>query len=208
MEGYDYKLGYSSNQSGSILCVSADCEHPEAVIKMMNHYVSIYNTDCSDEVAAIYNDNEQYRFNPAHSNEPQEPSYMPQFTKVYNGEMDMEDLPNDLKKKFKKVLAFEAREDTGSDAYGWWGQYNEHGSMSIIQGVYEKDGATIQSVLSIQPDEYVEYASTLEKITLEAYTAMITGADMDTAWDEYVQNWLKAGGQEVLDAVDAMYPAE
>lgn len=206
-EGYDYKLGYNSNASGEIICISASCEHPEAVIQMINHYRSINNPDMSDDTAALYDADEQYRFNPCWSNEPHEANYAPFFRKVQNGEEDISILNGDLLNKYNLSEAFENGESTANDAYGNWGAYSKSGSLNIIQTVYASDDALVQSLMSVQPDSQVQYGSTLMKIVQQAYTNIITtDTDVDSAFDQFVEDWKNAGGQKVLDEMEELYP--
>ncbi len=204
-EGYDYKLGYNSNCSGDILMVNAKCKNPEAVIKIYNHYNTICNLDMPKETADIYTNDEQYRFNPCWINEPQETTFAPIYREV-NKTGDVSSLPQDMVTKYNTYMAFEKGESKKSDAYGLWGVYSQIGSMHIIQTKYQPDNALVQSIMGVQPDSYVEYGPTLEKMVLEQYTKMIMGADVDSTFDTFVQNWLKVGGKKILDDLETMYP--
>ena len=70
------------------------------------------------------------------------------------------------------------------------------------------DGAIVQSILGgIVPDVYLTNVSVLETLTLTTFTDIIIGAKPVSAFDEYVRQWLRAGGQATLDAIDELYPA-
>lgn len=207
-EGFKYKLGYNSNASGDILMVNAKSKNAEAVVKLFNHYNSICNLDMTKETADIYSNDEQYRYNPCFINEPQETSFAPLYRKVLESG-DTSSLPLDMVTKYNDFMAFDKGESKESDAYGLWGVYSKIGSMHIIQTKYEPDGALVQSIMGVQPESYIEYGSTLEKIVLEQYTKMIAGgADVDSTFDAFVKNWLAVGGKKILDELDTMYPAK
>lgn len=206
-EGYDYKMGVENNAVGDITMINANCENPEALIKMYNLYHSIDNPDMDDETYAIYDADEQYRFSPCIINEPQEPTYAPMLAKALESG-DTASLPNNLVARYNSIKGFEDGSNTGSDAYGLWGQYSLEGSMGIILNKYVPDGALVYGVVGAsKPESLINNASVLEKITLQAFTEIITGADIET-FDAYVENWLNAGGQQILDDLDELYPAE
>ena len=70
--GYTPKYGFSSNKaSGEIVVINSRVSNPEAVVKMVNHYIAFNNDWQGDADRIKYNDNEQYRFNPAWVAEPQ-----------------------------------------------------------------------------------------------------------------------------------------
>jgi len=205
-EGYEPKMGIQSNAFGQITMVNSACEHPEALLKLYNIYSDTVNPDMDDETYAIYDADEQYRFSPAVINEPQEPTYGPWLKEALIKD-DASDLPQNLIARFNTIKGFEDGSNTGSDAYGLWGQYSLTGSMPIINDIYVPGNMLIQSVVGgVQPDSLVNNASILEKITLQAFTEIIMGADVNE-FDKYVQDWLAAGGQQVLDDLDRLYPA-
>ncbi|MDR1000593.1 MAG: extracellular solute-binding protein [Clostridiales bacterium] len=206
-EGYTARMGIQSNAFGDITMVNANYKNPEALVKLYNVYSDTVNPDMDDETYAIYDADEQYRFSPAVINEPQEPTYGP-WLKEAQLKNDASDLPRNLITRFNTIKDFDAGSNTGSDAYGLWGQYSLGGSMPIINDFYVPNNMLIQSVVGgVQPDSLVKNSSVLEKITLQAFTEIIMGADIDN-FDKYVQDWLAAGGQQVLEDLDKQYPAE
>ena len=103
-------------------------------------------------------------------------------------------------------MGFENGTNTGSDAYGLWGQYKLDGSVQIIMEQYLPKGWLVMDVKGLDiPESYIDYTSVLEAITLQAFTEIIMGADIDN-FDKYVQDWLSAGGQTILDDLDRLYP--
>jgi putative aldouronate transport system substrate-binding protein len=117
-----------------------------------------------------------------------------------------EGLASRLTFHFDKILGFENGTNTGSDAYGLWGQYKLGGSVQIIMEQYLPSDMRGMNIVGIDiPDSYIDYTSVLEAITLQAFTEIIMGADIDN-FDKYVQDWLNAGGQAILNDLDALYP--
>ena len=55
---------------------------------------------------------------------------------------------------------------------------------------------------------YNEYADTLKQLTNKNYIDFITGDRSLDEFDDFVSEWLAAGGQEVLDEAQQVYYAE
>jgi putative aldouronate transport system substrate-binding protein len=201
--GYDYKVGIENNATGQITMVSSSCKNPEAAIKILNLYEATVNANPTD--FQNYWADEQYRLSPVYTDLPNE-VYAPEVLEAL--ETGSEDkLSPGAKPYYKYVVDFENGTDTGSNAYGTWGQMSRSGSLPIALK-YKADGAVVQSILGAdRPEVWVQNFSALETITLTAFTDIITGAKPVDFFDTYVQNWLKAGGQKTLDELDKMYPA-
>ena len=82
------------------------------------------------------------------------------------------------------------------------------GSMKIALE-YKDKGWLVQNVLASEmPDIWLQNSSVLADMVETTFVDIIVGnKDLDY-FDEFVKNWLAAGGQETLDWLDAKYPAE
>lgn len=206
MSGVTPKMGVGNPAGGNITAISASCEHPEALIKIANVFMDTYNVWADPETSRIYIEDEQYRFSPVVLTEPQEPVWGPMLEEALKrGTSD--GLADRLLSHYEKVSGFEDGTNTGSDAYGLWGQYNIGASVPIIMNEYVPKGYIVQNIIGVeQPQSFIDYNSVLEAITLQAFTEIIMGADINT-FDQYVQDWLGAGGQAILDELEGLYPA-
>ncbi|MDR1047143.1 MAG: hypothetical protein LBL64_05155, partial [Treponema sp.] len=61
---------------------------------------------------------------------------------------------------------------------------------------------------AVGPQSLIDTDSTMQKITLHTFTEIITGTKSVEAFDTYVQDWLRAGGQRILEDLDKLYPAK
>lgn len=114
------------------------------------------------------------------------------------------------KQFYNYVVGFENRTLSKDDnAYGTWGQMNKSGSLQIVLNRYQPDNAVVQSILGIQrPDVWLTNVSVLDTLTITTFTDIITGAKPVDYFDTFVQQWLKAGGQQTLNELEKMYPAK
>ena len=202
-------LGHESNMaSGEITVISAKHRNPEALIKMFNLHNTLVNPFMSDETYAKYDADEQWRLTPAMINEPQEPNYQPLLQAALE-KGSPEGMPANLIARYNQITDFNRGINTNADAYGLWGQYSLEGSMYIIMNSYIPKGWLKESLLGpVWPQSLIDNNAALQKITVQAFTEIITGTKPVSAFDQYVQDWLRAGGQQVLEDLDKLYPAK
>jgi len=55
-------------------------------------------------------------------------------------------------------------------------------------------------------NEQLEYSASVNKIADEFYWKALTGEiDVDAQWDAYKENWLNAGGKQILEEKRELY---
>jgi putative aldouronate transport system substrate-binding protein len=206
-EGYDYKVGIQSNAVGQMTMVSSKCKNPEAIIKILNLYDQTVNYSGKESYQKYWAD-EQYRLSPIYIDLPGE---------VFAADIQQalekkssEALPPAAKPLYDYIVGFEdgslAKDD---NAFGTWGQMSSKGSLSWALNKYIPEKAVVQSILGIQrPEVWITNASSLETLTITTFTDIITGTKPVDYFDTFVEQWLKAGGQQTLDELDKMYPAQ
>ncbi|SFJ85649.1 putative aldouronate transport system substrate-binding protein [Paenibacillus sp. UNC496MF] len=205
--GYDYKIGIESNAVGQMTMVSAGYKHPEAAIKILDLYDQTVNYSSKDDYLKYWAD-EQYRLSPLYIDQPGE-VYAADLLKAFDkGSSD--GLAPAAKPLYDYIKGFEdgslAKDD---NAFGTWGQMSKSGSLPIVLNRYMPDNAIVQSILGIQrPETWLTNVASLDTLTITAFTDIITGAKPVDSFDGFVQQWLKAGGQQTLDELDRMYPAK
>ena len=101
------------------------------------------------------------------------------------------------------------KDDT--NAYGTWGQMyidGYGGSMKIALD-YQSKGWLVTNVMANEmPDIWLQNSSVLGDMVDTTFVDIITGNKPVDYFDTFVEEWLAAGGQATLDALDEMYPAE
>ncbi len=82
------------------------------------------------------------------------------------------------------------------------GGVGEYGSRYEIYQLVHDYPAIIPATVSVfATDADLEYGASCDKICDEYFLKCITGEnDIDATWDNYVETWLNAGGQAILDA--------
>jgi putative aldouronate transport system substrate-binding protein len=82
----------------------------------------------------------------------------------------------------------------------------ERGSMAIALE-YKDRGQMVEGVMGAdRPDIWFQMSSLFESEMEAVFADIITGARPLDAFDQFVENWLSMGGQQVLDELNAMYP--
>jgi len=205
--GYNYEVGIQSNAVGQMTMVSKSFAHPEASIKILNLYDQVVNHGTNDDYLRYWA-NEQYRLDPVYIDIPNEVYETEVLSALTKGTGD--GLPSFAKKSYDYVVGFQngtlAHDD---NAFGTWGQMNPQGSLQIVLNRYEPDHAVVQSILGIKrPDIWLQNTSVLNTLTVTTFTDIITGVKPVSYFDTYVQQWLKAGGQQTLDELEKMYPTK
>lgn len=207
-EGYERRVGINSNETGEYFMVNSKCEHPEAAIKILNLYEKVAISGTPEEFDTYWA-NEQYRFCPIFIGIPTELWVHDVQAALKAGSPD--GLGGTALANYNYVVGFDAgkgelKDDT--NAYGTWGQLGLEGSMTIDLD-YQSAGEDVVNVMGGDiPDIWVQNSSVLGDMVLQEFTDIIKGDKPVDHFDQFVTEWLAAGGQETLDELDKMYPAE
>ncbi len=205
--GTDYKVGIQSNAVGQVTMVSRKSRNPEAAIKILNLYDQTVNYGGKEAYLRYWAD-EQYRLCPVYIDIPNEVFEKEVLDALAKGSGD--GLPSFARRSYDYVVGFEngtlAKDD---NAFGTWGQMNKNGSLQIVLNRYMPDNAVVQSIMGIRrPEVWLTNVSQLDTLTITTFTDIIIGAKPVDYFDTYVQQWLKAGGQQTLDELEKLYPAK
>ena len=198
----------ASTTSGTsqFLVVSKECEHPEAVIKMVNLFIE----KCWGETG----DNEYY-YAPADAEGiwklsplmPQMPlknlqGYRDIVEAIDNGTTDQ--LNGESKSIYDKIQQFEAGGEGSEELYGWERGYGkDHSAYSAIDEM-EKNGRVLIDEFAGAPGEVMtEKMSTLEKMRDETFIKIVLGESDISEFDKYVEDFNNLGGSQVQEEVNA-----
>ena len=204
--GYDYKVGIESNSSSeNLFMLNAKTEHPEAFMQILNLYqATVHESENPDDFQRFWAD-EQYRLCPVYVRIPAPELLTAELLPALAAD-DSSSLAAFTLPFFEWVKGFEAGTDTNPNAYGTWGQVSEHGTMAIALD-YQKQGRLVQSVMAAErPDIWFQNWSIFETMIESVFTDIIIGARPLDDFDQFVEDWLASGGQQVLDELEVMYP--
>ena len=205
----DDEPSVASTTSGTsqFLVVSKECEHPEAIVKMVNLFIE----KCWGETG----DNESY-YAPADAEGiwklsplmPQMPlknlqGYRDIMEALDNGTTDQ--LNGESKSIYDKIQQYEAGGEGSEELYGWERGYGkEHSAYSAIDEM-EKDGRVLIDEFAGAPGETMtEKMSTLEKMRDEIFIKIVLGESDISEFDKYVEDFNNLGGAEIQEEVNAL----
>ena len=205
IEGTTPKMGINSNETGDLFMVSSQCKNPEAIIKILNLYEQVAISPPDPNDFKEYWANEQYRLCPIYIGVPTE-LYAPVLLDAL-GKGSSEGLVGTALEYYNYVVGFEdgsLAEDT--NAYGTWGQMNKAGSMQICLDA-QKNGELVTNILANDiPEIWKQNSSVLGTMVETAFTDIIIGNQPIEYFDQFVKDWLNAGGQQTIDELEKMYP--
>ncbi|MDR2656643.1 MAG: extracellular solute-binding protein, partial [Oscillospiraceae bacterium] len=211
-EGVEYKVGEQSNKSVDVFMVNANCKNPEAIIKILNLYEEVCVQVPDEEDYYYYWDNEQYRLSPIYVGIPTELHTQELAEAFEAGSKD--NLAGSVKPLYDQIIGFQDGTNITTSGYGAWGQmYREsadrQGSCVIALEKYRPDGAYVDSLMSTErPEIYIQNSSVWESMMETAFTDIIRGDRPIDYFEQWVQDYLSAGGRQCLDELDKLYPAE
>ncbi|WP_322199527.1 extracellular solute-binding protein [Acutalibacter intestini] len=208
VEGTKPQLGILSNQTFDFFMISSKCEHPEALIKILNLYEKTAISGSEEDFQTYWAD-EQYRFCPIFIGIPTELFSEQVLAALEKG--DPGDLGGTALQYYNYSSGFgygdgPMKDDT--NAYGTWGQISQYGSMPIDLA-HQAAGEEVVNIMANDiPDIWVQNSSVLGDMVLQEFIDIITGTKPVDHFDQFVTEWLNAGGQETLDELEKLYPAQ
>jgi len=207
VEGIEPKIGVHNNENGEYFMVSSKCENPDAIIKILNLFQEVVYSGNYEDGFSKYWTNEQYRLCPIYVGIPGE-LFAPELLPALEANAG-DDLTGTILEYYNYVKGFEdgsLKDDT--NAYGTWGQMFEGGSMAIALDYKDKGYLVTNLIASDIPDIWLQNSSTLGTMVDTAFTDIIVGNKPLDSFDQFVTDWLAAGGQQTLDELEKLYPAE
>lgn len=187
----------------NVLVVNKDFEHPEIAAHMTNLYLEkvygeqneydVYGTDPETGVL-VYGIGPLKSITPNLNLDPYRDTM-----RVFRGELSADDLTG-------SSLRYYNSSQTEWAARTMWGT-GEHTAGSVLEFLVSNPEYMMANQYTTVPTEtQQERGSTLNEIRQTAYTRIITGqVDVDEGFDQFVADYMKAGGQRVQDEVNEWY---
>lgn len=203
-----YPIAFDNN---GYTVVSKDCEHPEAVIELMNFYAEVYFSE--DEIDEGIQEFRTMNLNGyAHITGPF------RTTNTRSEDVNLEQVSKAIAENDTSYLKAATAVGKYEGSMKWLNNHDssglgdylqhgagEHAAFQLAHNIIE-DGRYITSGLwGKQPEIMNTYGSTLDDLLLEGFTKIIIGAESVDYFDTLVANWRSAGGDTVIDAVNEMY---
>ncbi|MBR4234832.1 MAG: extracellular solute-binding protein [Clostridia bacterium] len=217
-ENEDFHMqGTGSMADVSYVCVSAACEHPEAVMRIFNHTCSVNSDPELQDTGRFHTAKlEDGTEISVHMHNPSPVRYwtVPNVnTKtgkaVYdalNGDLAALDANPHYQQQYdnvqKYLAAVEAGDKDGIRAS--WAMYKLFGGEgSIYMNFYNavQDGTFIFDARTSKTEDYERLWGSLQQLENTFYVNYIAGTE-DTTFEEFVEEWYAAGGRLLTDQLN------
>lgn len=188
----------------SALVVNKQCAYPEAAVEMMNLYfekqfgeTADYGYWADDEehnVQGVGQLGPLYAFHPLANLNPYR-----DVMKVHRGEMKVEDLKG-------ASLHYYKENERDWEARAMWGT-GDHTAGTVLDFLDKNQHYIVRNAFVGAPTPtIVERGSTLEEIRATTFTRIMSGElDVDTAFDQFVSEWKRLGGDKMTAEVNEWY---
>lgn len=196
-----------SSSTTDFYVVSADCEHPEAIVRMLNLQLEkSYGETAEPEKYNITPEGYGTYQYPAVAIEPPMKNFTAaqKVSAVINGEAEANTL-NDEEMGYYEMACKSLDGDHKDNNWHQLKMYGPGGSLSVIYDNYWETGNMVNDAYYAAPTETMtEKLPTLKKQQLEDYTTMILDGNVEK-FDEFVENWKNLGGEEITKEVNEWY---
>ena len=190
--------------------VNVDCKNPEAAVKLYNYY---YKKDpaVSPDFDPKFHGNadgdpennppgETYWWALCQTFYPRQNLFIHEgVMKYFDGDKSV--LDNYwIKDNAESCEAFKKGDLTKAGSYLWSGP---GGAFSVIKKYVDDGSLIVNAYMQASTDSMMKYNATLDQATVETFTKIIMGEDGVDAFDGYVENWQKLGGDKITQEVNA-----
>lgn len=187
--------------------ISAECEHPDAVIRMLNLQLEKnYGETAEPTVFNITPEGFGVYDYPSVTIEPPMKNFTAaqNVTAVINGEAGTDTL-NDEELGYYEMACKSLDGDHTNNNWHQLKMFGPGGSLGVMYDEYWTPGNYVNDAYYAAPTEAMtEKLPTLKKQQLQDYTSIILEGNIDK-FDEFVTNWNKLGGEEITQEVNDWY---
>lgn len=183
--------------------VSANSEHPEAAIKLMNiMYEKIFGENSEPEIYSVDADNHPIFEYPLIYGEPPVKNLTAQVKVVEAlNSGDTSALNNEEMGYYQNILLFL---DGDLNQWGTNKMFGKGGSLSVINDYLLSGNFLVDAFYGAATPTMTEKKATLDKLELETFTEIIMGGDI-SLFDEFVSDWESLGGAQITTEVNEWY---
>lgn len=186
--------------------VSANCEHPEAIVKIMNLQKEMCNEDSTQDVYEKYERKDDVEISKLCPYAIGSPDVDFKVYEAINNSIQNNDKGESIKPAFRKryenVMKYINNGDL--EQYGIWGQLGPGGSMGILHDYADRGAVVTTEVRGVDTPTMTKYRSTLANLELEVFSDIIKGGSIDQ-FDKFVEDWKKLGGTKMEEEINNLY---
>lgn len=198
-------------RNNGYIVINKNCEHPEAVLRLIDYYVYILN-DAYAEGSMSYEEIVGYTANNMqHATAPFTVNNSTDDYKRYD--MIQEALKTGDESVLTTGLAAETYhgikrwiEDKDLSCVGYAVQfYGENSGVGIASRIVEEGRVKESKHWGASPKAMLEYGDALDDLLVDGFTRIIMGDESVDYFDTLVEQWYAAGGRTVTEAMNRMY---
>lgn len=197
------------NATGEYIVVSAEFEHPEIAIEILNLiYDDMVNSsellEKYPEVSAYLNEGVDGTARPFNI-EVKSSTYLldeyAQLKAALAGEGTREEISTaEERANYDAIIAYQ---ENGSDITGWCKSHSRCKGVDLL--TYLTDNNLYNWITPIYPETTTTMTTNwanLQTLEEESFIKIVTGYDdLDEAYDTFVTNWKKQGGEQILEEI-------
>lgn len=197
--------------------VNANCEHPEALVKIANVFQDKINSlDSTEETLNTFGVDPDTGINFAeYAAFGMDPAiqkcntYYAEIKAALDGEITEDEMHPEAARYYRVIKNYiDNGMDKGADSLGWnyYKFIGPEGSWNTIINDYKANDKLVQSVFFGAPTPGMSTnLSALDKMQAETYVNIIMGTQEPDSFDEFVENWKQLGGDQITTEVNDWY---
>ncbi len=205
-EGVDFAPVFASQPVNAVYAISADAEHPEAIMKMINVYIdaTLPNSKNFNPTFTLSNEAGPYIVGGVSDpNREKEENllFFEGYKAAESGDMTIFNENPNLMARYEKVKEYL---ETGDPTlWPFWNAFYPGPGHSWYLTFAENDESMIKKNLwwGLPTNSMVAYLPIYKKMAEETMTRIITGDADVSAWDKMVSDWNKLGGDIITEEV-------
>ncbi|MEF3308857.1 extracellular solute-binding protein [Paenibacillus sp. GYB004] len=189
--------------------VKKGTKHPEAIFKMMDFWLQTYYYNKSEEVYYKYivpskeDPSAVWTYSPVKIYLPDNniENYR-QATAVLDGKIKPEELSPERKKVYDRIMLYKGGQ---KNLWGEFAQNGPGGSAGIIDQIIKEDRFVSNEYYTTPTATMAERNEQLKKLKNETFVKIVTGNLPIDAFDKFVADWKKQGGDLITKEVNDWY---
>jgi putative aldouronate transport system substrate-binding protein len=209
VDGKPFQAALPLNIFSYYWVVKKGTKNPEAIFKMMDFWLQTYYYNKSEEVyykyivPSVTDQSAIWTYSPVKI-------YLPdnnienfrQATAVLDGKLKPEELAPEKKKVYDKIMLYKGGQ---KNVWGEFAQNGPGGSASIIDQIIKDNRFVPNQFYTTPTPTMVERSQQLDKLRNETFIKIITGNLPIDAFDKFVTDWKKQGGDLITKEVNDWY---
>ncbi|RKN70681.1 extracellular solute-binding protein [Paenibacillus ginsengarvi] len=212
VDGKPFMAQLPLNTFGYYWVVKKGTKNPEAIFKMMDFWLETYYYNKSEDVYYKYivpskeDSSAIWTYSPVKIYLPDNniENYR-QATAVLDGKIKPEDLSPERKKVYDRIMLYKGGQ---KNLWGEFAQNGPGGSAGIIDQIIKEDRFVPNQFYTTPTTTMAERNEQLKKLRTETFVKIITGNLGLDAFDKYVSDWKKQGGDLITKEVNDWYATQ